>query len=73
MKYELGNLMDEIPDTSALELLGFRLMNMRKDMDDATEALMAIEQLYVDGSDAYEDKNAMGKIAQDFLHYRKNK
>lgn len=34
MKYELGNLMAEIPDTSALELLGYRLNKMRKEMDD---------------------------------------
>jgi len=70
MKTELGNLMAENPDTSALELLCFRLNAMRKDMDDATEALMAIEQIYTDGSDAYEDKNAMGAIARNFLHYR---
>tara|TARA_R110000868_G_scaffold257708_1_gene514962 strand:+ start:9 stop:320 length:312 start_codon:yes stop_codon:yes gene_type:complete len=101
MRYELGNLMGENPDVSALELLGYRIMAMRKEIDvllnerdklidrnvaaglelkelyraleDATEALMAIEQVYTDGSDAYEDKNAMGAIARNFLHYRNNK
>ena len=32
MKYELGNLMGENPDTSALELLGYRLMAMQKEL-----------------------------------------
>lgn len=32
-KYELGNLMVEIPDTSALELLGYRIDKMRKEID----------------------------------------
>ena len=33
MKYELGNLMAENPDTSALVLLGYRIDRMRKEMD----------------------------------------
>ncbi len=32
MRYELGNLMAEAPDTSALELLGYRLMAMQKEL-----------------------------------------
>lgn len=34
MKYELGNLMAESPDTEELKLLGYRLARMRKEMDD---------------------------------------
>ena len=34
MKYELGILMAENPDTEALTLLGYRLARMRKEMDD---------------------------------------
>jgi hypothetical protein len=32
MKYELGNLMAESPDTEALTLLGYRLAAMQKEV-----------------------------------------
>ena len=74
MRTELGNLMATEPDVSALTLLGYRIEQMRKEMDEvknvrdgALEALRRIEEVFTDGSDAYEDRNVMGVTARDYL------
>ena len=69
MKYELGNLMAENPDTGALEALSWRLTAISEDLDAALEALKDIEAIYLEGVDDREDKNAMRTIAKNFLFY----
>ena len=56
MKYELGILMAENPDTEALTLLGFRLNAMQKEREELINrgiaAGMELKKLYRDLDDA---------------------
>ena len=38
-----------------------------KERDEAREALMKIEELFIDGTDIYADREKMGMIARDVL------
>ena len=38
-----------------------------KERDEAREALMKIEELFIDGTDVYADREKMGMIARDVL------
>jgi hypothetical protein len=40
---------------------------LERERDEALTALMEIEEIFVDGSDTYEDWKSMGKIAREFL------
>jgi hypothetical protein len=40
---------------------------LERERDEALTALMEIEEIFVDGSDTYDDWKSMGKIAREFL------
>jgi hypothetical protein len=39
------------------------IQSLRRERDEAREALMQIEDLFIDGTDIYADREKMGKIA----------
>jgi hypothetical protein len=74
--------MSETPDTEELKCLALievmampqerreiALGTLRaiKERDEAREALMKIEDLFIDGTDIYADREKMGMIARDVL------
>jgi hypothetical protein len=40
---------------------------LERERDDAREALMKIEDLFIDGTDIYADRETMGEIAREAL------
>ena len=40
---------------------------LERERDEAREALMKIEDLFIDGTDTYADREMMGQIARDAL------
>lgn len=40
---------------------------LERERDEAREALMKIEEIFIDGEDTYEDWKKMGNIATDYL------
>ena len=80
--YYTGNSMSDTPDTEELKCLSLievmavpqerrviALGTLRaiKERDEAREALMKIEELFIDGTDIYADREKMGMIARDVL------
>jgi hypothetical protein len=80
--YYTGNSMSETPDTEELKCLALievmavpferreiALGTLRaiKERDEARQALMKIEELFIDGTDIYADREKMGMIARDVL------
>ena len=74
--------MSDTPDTEELKCLalieGMAMPQERreialgtlraiKERDEAREALMKIEELFIDGTDIYADREKMGMIARDVL------
>jgi hypothetical protein len=51
----------------ALEVFTQLANTLKQERDEAREALMRIEQLFIDGTDIYADREAMGLIARDAL------
>jgi hypothetical protein len=47
--------------------LAYALANALKERDEAREALMKIEDLFIDGTDIYADRENMGTIARNAL------
>jgi hypothetical protein len=47
--------------------LAYALANALKERDEAREALMKIEDLFIDGTDIYADRENMGIIARNAL------
>lgn len=43
------------------------LAKLERERDEALEALMKIEEIFIDGEDTYEDWKKMGNIATDYL------
>jgi len=80
--YHTRNSMSDTPDTEELKCLSLievmavpqerrviALGTLRaiKERDEAREALMKIEELFIDGTDIYADREKMGMIARDVL------
>ena len=80
--YHTMNSMSDTPDTEELKCLALievmaipqerreiALGTLRaiKERDEAREALMKIEELFIDGTDIYADREKMGMIARDVL------
>jgi hypothetical protein len=51
--------------------LAYALANALKERDEAREALMEIEDLFIDGTDIYADRENMGLIARNALEVAK--
>ena len=80
--YHTENSISDTPDTEELKCLALievmampqerreiALGTLRaiKERDEAREALMKIEELFIDGTDIYADREKMGMIARDVL------
>jgi hypothetical protein len=60
------NEIQEKYDTLAVENM-LEVNEICKQRDAAIDALMAIEDIFIDGDDTYEDWKSMGQIARTFL------
>jgi hypothetical protein len=66
---KLGDKLNEVQekyDTLAVENM-LEVNEICKQRDAAIDALMAIEDIFIDGDDTYEDWKSMGQIAKTFL------
>ena len=76
LSYALANALKERDearekyDTLAVENM-LEVNKLCKELDDAKEALMKIEDLFVDGTDIYADRENMGLIARAALEEAK--
>jgi hypothetical protein len=52
--------------------LSYALANALKERDEAREALMKIEEIFIDGGDTYLDFVRVGNIAREFLERNKD-
>jgi hypothetical protein len=70
--------MNNTPETDALISVGLEnadrecvpaefARKLERERDEAREALMKIEDLFIDGTDIYADREMMGQIARDAL------
>jgi hypothetical protein len=60
------NEVQEKYDTLAVENM-LEVNKICKQRDAAIDAIMKIEEIYIDGDDTYEDWKSMGQIARTFL------
>ena len=56
-----------LSDDVKLDILFGYTRKLEKGFDEAREALMKIEELFIDGTDIYADREKMGMIARDAL------
>jgi hypothetical protein len=52
---------------SEVSTIQVELETMQRERDAAIDALMKIEDIFIDGDDTYEDWKSMGQIARTFL------
>jgi hypothetical protein len=53
--------------TSEVSVIREELLAVERERDEAREALMKIEEVFIDGEDTYEDWKTMGNIARATL------
>jgi adenylosuccinate synthase len=61
LKKELSNVTDQLDCAMGI------LEQFKRERDEAVEALMKIEEVFVDGENTYEDWRTMGNIAREAL------